>query len=106
MKGTGTNRGVHREQPREGWAGPAGGGLWLVERQGTEEERRDDSRRGRHECLRHVDQPSPSKNVETPERRFSGAIQAFSLYQLPPTSPPPPLLCPSIPRGCPKAPEL
>src|SRR5258707_4501208 len=72
MKGTGTNRGVHREQPREGWAGPAGGGQWLVERQGTEEERRDESRRGRHECLRHVDQPSASKNVETPGVPTSG----------------------------------
>src|SRR5258707_8656534 len=74
MKGTGTNRGVHGEQPREGWAGPAGGGLWLVERQGTEEERRDESRRGRHECLRHVDQPSASKNVETPGARTRAGV--------------------------------
>ena len=45
---------LHRAKPGESRAGPACRGLPMVERLRAAGQRRDESRRCRHECLRHV----------------------------------------------------
>src|SRR5579863_7071835 len=45
---------LHRAKPGESRAGPVRRRLPVVERITAVEERRDESRRGRHECLRHT----------------------------------------------------
>src|SRR5437867_1766149 len=47
------HRYLHRRKPGEGWTRSACVGLSMVERISTARERRDESRRCRHECLRH-----------------------------------------------------